>query len=105
MLALCLLWVPAVFSQQYQDTTQLILSDLAALDLSISNVFSLLPEQVETARLSLATIRAAANRFSLSSGLAVALGTLLTIDVRSSFTLPCCNHQSLVTRLESPGLT
>ena len=83
MLSLCLLWVPAVFSQQYQDTTQPIITDLAALDQSISNMFSLLPQQVEAARLSLATTRAAANRFSLSSGFAVALGTWLTIDVRS----------------------
>lgn len=78
-LCLCLLFTP---SQQYQDTTQVLLSDLASLDEDIAAVFSVLPGQVATARLSLATSRATANRFSLSYAIAVALGTFLTIDVR-----------------------
>ena len=87
LLSLCLLCVvPAIFSQRYQDqdqedTTQLILSDLASLDQDVTNIFSLLPQQVDTARLSIANTRARANRFSLSYGMAVALGTLMTIDV------------------------
>ena len=87
MLPLCLLCiVPGLFCKHYQeveeDTTQLLLSDLAFLDEHIAAVFSELPGQVATARLSLAASRATANRFSLSSGIAVALGTLVTIDVR-----------------------
>ena len=87
MLSLCLLCVlPGLFSQHYQevqdDTTQLLLSDLASLDEDIAAVFSELPGQVATARLSLAASRATANRFSLSYGIAVALGTFVTIDVR-----------------------
>ena len=87
MLPLCLLCVvPGLFCQHYQeveeDTTQLLLSDLAFLDQDIAAVFSELPGQVATARLSLAASRATANRFSLSYGIAVALGTLVTIDVR-----------------------
>ena len=84
MLWLCLLSaVPAIFCQPYQEeeTIQLILSDLASLDQDIANIFSLLPQQVDTARLSIARSRARANRFSLSYGMAVALGTLMTIDV------------------------
>ena len=82
MWSLCLLCVlPPIFSQQYQDNNQLILSDLASLDQDIANIFSLLPQQVDTARLSITNTRARANRFSLSYGIAVALGTLMTIDV------------------------
>ena len=84
MLWLCLLSaVPAIFSQPYQEeeTIQLILSDLASLDQDIANIFSLLPQQVDTARLAIARSRARTNRFSLSYGMAVALGTLMTIDV------------------------
>ena len=78
MFSLCLLWVvPAISSEHHQD----ILSDLAVLDQDINNIFSLLPQQVDTARLSIANTRATANRLSLSYGIAVALGTLITIDV------------------------
>ena len=86
MLSPCLLLclVQAIFSQPHQDsqvTTQLILSDLESLDQHIATLFSLLPQHVDTARLSIAQTRARANRFSPSYGIAVALGTLLTIDV------------------------
>ena len=62
-----------------------LLSDLAALDDSVATVFSLLPEQVAAARVSMANSKARANRLSVSYSLGVAVGTLLTIDVRS----PC----------------
>ena len=82
MLSLCLMCLlQPIFSHQYQDNNQLILSDLASLDQDIANIFSLLPQQVDTARLSITNTRARANRFSLSYGIAVALGTLMTIDV------------------------
>ena len=63
--------------------SQDLLSDLAALDSAITAVLDQLPDQVTTARLNIAANTARANRFSLSYGIAVALGTLLTIDVRN----------------------
>ena len=62
-----------------------LLSDLAALDDSVATVFSLLPEQVAAARVSIANNKARANRLSVSYSLGVAVGTLLTIDVRSVY--------------------
>ena len=86
MLLLALLTLPAFLlpSETISPGPEL-LSSLAVLDESLVTVFSLLADQVRTARLNIAEKKAADNRLSVSYGLAVALGTLMTIDVRIDF--------------------
>ena len=83
MLFLALLSLPVfILPSQTISSSPELLSSLAVLDESLRAAFSLLAEQVRSARLNIARKKASDNRLSVSYGLGVALGTLMTIDVR-----------------------